>query len=347
MRGTDNAAMAQADSQSVQILPDAAAPLLAQQQARFNILAREVAQWRAALSDWKERIERHHQAVEPVRRQLHAAWRQWVFALDHASLQPGLSRAERKQLGELLREAVAPFLEREDDPEIAAVAGRHAAEPAPAQSNEAHADPAAAGEELLEDLAQDWERRAAAADAQRAEWAAKRRAAHALQRRRNEEQEVSTSVRDVYRRLASALHPDRETDGPQRERKTQLMQQANRAYAEQDLLGLLELQLQAERIDAAHLAGVDGRRLQHYIAVLQEQLADLQRETRRLEAEFREATGLPPGTGLQARKADRMISSEAQRLRSALLLLQRQVRSLRDADAIQAWLRQHRKAWDR
>lgn len=344
MLGTDNAGMAKADPLSLQILPDAADPLLAQQQERFNLLVRDVALWRAALSEWQERIERHRQAIEPVRRELHAAWRQWVFALDDASSQPGLSRAERKQLGELLREAVAPVLERQDDAEMAAVAGRHAAEPAPARPDEAQSEVAAGGEELLEDLAQHWERQAAAADAQRAERAAQRRAASALKRRRNEEQEVSTSVRDVYRRLASALHPDRETDGPQRDRKTLLMQQANRAYAEQDLLGLLELQLQAEQIDAAHLAGVDRRRLQHYIAVLQEQLADLQLETRRLEATFREATGLPPGTGLQARKADRMTSSEAQRLRSALLLLQRQARSLRDADAIKAWLRQQRKA---
>jgi hypothetical protein len=332
-----------AEPQSLQILPDAADNALAQQQARFNTLARDVAQWRAALAEWKDRIARYHQAVEPVRRELHAAWRQWVFALDHASLQPGLSRAERKQVGELLREAVVPLLALEDDPQIAAVAARHAAEDPPAASNEEHAVQAGDEQALLENLAADWEREAAAAAEQRAGWAAERRAASASKRRRNEEHEVSRSVRDVYRRLASALHPDREPDAPQRERKTLLMQQANQAYAEQDLLALLELQLQAEQIDAAHLAAVDRRRLQHYITVLQEQLADLQLETRRLEAEFREATGLAPGTGLQPRKADRLITSEVRRLRSELLLLRRQTGALPDADAIKDWLRFHRR----
>lgn len=320
---------------------DAVGPELAQQQTRFNVLVRDVALWRAALAEWKERISRYHQAVEPVRRELRAAWRQWVFTLDHASLQPWLSRAERAQLGELLRDTAATLLELEDDAEIAAVASRHAEETTSAPAEKEDADHARSDQE---DLAQDWEQQAAAAATQRAAWAAKRREASALKRRRKEEQDVSRSLRDVYRRLASALHPDREPDAHRRERKTALMQQANQAYAEEDLLALLQLQLQAEQIDAADLASADRRRLQHYVILLQEQLADLQSETRRLEAEFRAATGLAPGSGLQPRKADRMISSEAQRLRSDLLLLRRQTKLFGDADSIKAWLREQRKA---
>jgi hypothetical protein len=259
--------------------------------------------------------------MAPVLRELHQAWKEWALAIDHASLLPGLSRAERVQLGELHRQAAAQLLEPEDD--AALVPGTDEAATAPAQ---------------------DWEQQAAAAAAQREEWATKRRAATGSKRRKQAEQEVSHSVRGVYRRLASTLHPDREPDARQRERKTALMQQANQAYAEENLLELLELQLQAEQIDAAHLAAVDQRHLEHYVTVLQEQLADLQAETRRLEAEFRAATGLPPGSGLQARKADRIISSEVQRLRGDLTLLVRQTRLLLDVDATKAWLREQRKA---
>ena len=333
--------MAKADSQSVQIHPDAADPLLAQQQTLFNRLVQDVALWRAALAEWKDRVERWHQAVGPVQRELHAAWRQWVFALEHASLQPGLSRGERRQLHELLLEAVAPFLEAGDDPEMEAVARRHAEDKPSApftQEDEAEGD--AAGPE---DPADDWERQAADAAAQRAESAAKRRAASASKRRSQQEQEVSRSVRDVYRRLASVLHPDREPEAQQQKRKTALMQQANQAYAKQDLLALLELQLQAERLDPAHLATADRRRLQHFVAVLEAQLADLQSETRRLEAGFRETTGLPAGTGLQPRKADRVISSQAQRMRSDLALLRRQTGAVLDVEAMKDWLRAQRR----
>jgi hypothetical protein len=331
------------DLQCLHIHPDGADLALAQQQTRFNALVRDVALWRAALAEWQERIARYEQTLAPVRRELHAAWRQWVFTLDHASLQPGLSRAERGQLGDLLRETAAALLQLEDDAEVAEVASRHAEEALSVSATAEDAAPTGSEQASLEDPAQDWEQQAAVAAAQRAEWAAQRRAASASKRRRKEEQEVSGSVRDVYRRLASALHPDREPDARQRERKTALMQQANQAYAEENLLALLELQLQAELIDAAHLASVDRRRLQHYVVVLQEQLADLQSETRRLEAEFRAATGLAPGAGLQARKADRIITSEAQRMRSELQLLRRQTRALLDVEAVKAWLREQRK----
>lgn len=307
--------MAQADPQSLQIHPDAADPALARQQERFNLLVRDVALWRAALAEWKDRIARHHQAVEPIHRELHAAWREWISALDAASLRPGLSRAERRQLAD-----------------------------AAAAARQEHADEADSDEPSTEDVADDWETQAAAAAAQRAEWAAQRRASSGANRRRKEAQEVSQSVRAVYRRLASTLHPDREPDAQQRQRKTRLMQEANQAYAEQNLLLLLELQLQAEQMDAAHLAAVDRQRLQHYVTVLEEQRAELESETRRLESEFRAATGLPPGAGLQPRKADRMISSEAQRLRSDLQLLRLRTKSLQDEDATKAWLRALRKA---
>ena len=247
------------DLQSLHIHPDGADLALAQQQTRFNALVRDVALWRAALAEWQERIARYEQTLAPVRRELHAAWRQWVFTLDHASLQPGLSRAERGQLGDLLRETAAALLQLEDDAEVAEVASRHAEGALSVQATPEDADAAGSEQASLEDPAQDWEQQAAVAAAQRAEWAAQRRAASASKRRRKEEQEVSGSVRDVYRRLASALHPDREPDARQRERKTALMQQANQAYAEENLLALLELQLQAELIDAAHLASVDRR----------------------------------------------------------------------------------------
>jgi hypothetical protein len=336
--------MSQADLQTLQIHPDAADPALAEQQARFNGLVRDVTRWRAALREWQERMVRYQQAVEPVRRELQAAWRQWVLTLDHASLQPGLSRAEREQIGQLLRETSAALLELEDDAEIAAVASRHAKDTASMQARPQDAAAGAvSGQEPLEDETQHWEQQAAVAAARRAEWAAQRRAASALKRRRKEEQEVSRSLRDVYRRLAGTLHPDREPDERQRARKTALMQRANQAYAEENLLALLELQLEAEQLDAAHLASVDRRRLQHYVIVLQEQLADLQSETRRLEAEFRAATGLAGGSGLQSRKADRTITSEAQRLRSELLLLRRQAKSLLEVESMRTWLREQRK----
>lgn len=323
---------------AVRIQPGAAESPLTEAQARFNALATDVAQWRTAVAEWQDRLDRFDTAVGPLRRELQDAWREWVLALDAASLQPALSRAEREQLGDAAREAAQALLEADgNDAALAAVLQRHEAAPAPAPADvDTDTPPDAAS-------ATDWEARAEAAAAQREQRAASRRAEKLRQRQSHAAREVSQSVRDVYRKLASALHPDREPDAQQRERKTALMQRANQAYEAGNLLALLELQVAAEEVEMAHLASLDERRLRHYITVLQEQLDSLQAETRRLEATFRAAAGAAPGSGLQARKADRLITAEGQRLREDLRLLRGQARLLGDVEATKEWLRQQRK----
>src|ERR1019366_7485439 len=91
--------------------------------------------------------------------------------------------------------------------------------------------------------------------------AAKAEAARA--QREQAAREVSQSLREVYRKLVSALHPDREPDADARQRKTLLMQRVNQAYDGNDLLTVLGLQLEIEQIDAAHLSSVPPQRLAH------------------------------------------------------------------------------------
>ena len=113
---------------------------------------------------------------------------------------------------------------------------------------------------------------------------AKARAAQA--RRALAEQDSSKAVREVYRKLASELHPDRELDPQERIRKTDLMQQVNQAYEARDLLALLELQLKIEQIDPTALANLARERLAHYNWVLKEQLARLHEQLSETLAPF-------------------------------------------------------------
>ncbi|MDP3441001.1 MAG: J domain-containing protein, partial [Azonexus sp.] len=97
---------------------------------------------------------------------------------------------------------------------------------------------------------------------------------------------ISQTVREVYRKLASALHPDRETDAAIREKKTEQMQRVNQAYQNGDLLALLNLQFEIEQIDTEHLTSLSGERLTHYNQVLREQLAELKAEVEAVTAPF-------------------------------------------------------------
>ncbi len=55
------------------------------------------------------------------------------------------------------------------------------------------------------------------------------------------------SVKSVYLKIAAAIHPDREANDVKKIKKTELLQRANEAYAEQDLFVLLKMQLQIEQ----------------------------------------------------------------------------------------------------
>ena len=113
----------------------------------------------------------------------------------------------------------------------------------------------------------------------------------AKQRKAQEQaQDAKTALRTIYRQLASALHPDREPDLAERERKSALMSQANAAYERGDLVTLLRLQLQAEQVDETHIARLADDKLAALSLLLKEQVATLESEV--FEAEMRASAQL-------------------------------------------------------
>ena len=144
-------------------------------------------------------------------------------------------------------------------------------------------------------------------------------------------QEASQSVRDVYRRLASSLHPDREPDAAERQRKTSLMAQVNEAYARRDLLALLAVQMDIEQIDAAHLAGLPDTRLKHYIRVLKDQKLALESELSLVQMPVCEQMQAQPGLlRWSPTLLHQIFDGDLQNLRSAINHLQHDSQALRD-----------------
>ncbi len=110
-------------------------------------------------------------------------------------------------------------------------------------------------------------------------------------REQEEQAQISLSIREVYRKLASALHPDRETDPQERDRKTRLMQRVNEAYDKNNLLQLLELQLELDHIDQRSINHISEARLTHYNQILKDQVRELDRQIHRVEMTFRHTYG--------------------------------------------------------
>jgi hypothetical protein len=289
---------------ALRILPAADADrVLTRDQKRFNTVLRQIDQARNALRAWQDNIAQyvraHVEMLLPLQDEARASRRQWIVALDALLGQRGWTRTERDTASELLCEAAGELLAGDsDDAEINS------------------------SDELLKRLQEQMQQQMAADQAQHDTKAAKRPKSAAQQRRDDEAQMATRSVREVFRKLASALHPDRETDAAQRQAKTALMQQANQAYANNDLLTLLELQLRIEQVDAGHLAQADAQRIKHYNKVLTEQLGEIKNELDRVEMGFRMDFDLEPGWGLKPQKLGLLLQQRQRELKAVQAQLQ-------------------------
>jgi hypothetical protein len=175
-------------------------------------------------------------------------------------------------------------------------------------------------------------------EAKRQERAAKRRArrnttdkkAASDATKADPERDATQAVRDIFRKLASALHPDRERDATERDRKTLLMQRVNEAYDRHDLLGLLTLQFEIEQIDADHLSHVPDARLVHYNQVLREQLDILRMQAFELSDRICWTLEMPNFGRLTQGFVDRAFDERIAALRSECNELERDLPLLAD-----------------
>lgn len=93
-----------------------------------------------------------------------------------------------------------------------------------------------------------------------------------------EKLDAQSTLKNIFRQLASALHPDRETDEKEKERKSLLMMQVNAAYKNKDLNRLLQLQLEVAQIDVNLLEKTSDSQLKTFNKMLAEQVEELKDE---------------------------------------------------------------------
>lgn len=102
-------------------------------------------------------------------------------------------------------------------------------------------------------------------------------------KRQQEKQEQAAamaeqSLKTVYLKIAANIHPDREVSDVKKIKKTELLQRANEAYAEQDLFTLLRMQLQIEQDQDVSQKGLSAEQLKFYQLALDAQSQKLQEQ---------------------------------------------------------------------
>ncbi|WP_407409912.1 molecular chaperone DnaJ [Acinetobacter sp.] len=93
---------------------------------------------------------------------------------------------------------------------------------------------------------------------------------------------VNQSVKTVYLKIASIIHPDREPDEAKKVEKTELLQRANEAYEQEDLFFLLKMQLEVEQSKTGANKGLNAEQVKFYEQALQAQSQALKNQIQAL-----------------------------------------------------------------
>jgi len=352
---------------SISITPNQGQPHLTKAQKAFNNLIKQVEKNRARLIAWETAIpafqQKYASELAPLLETSTDMQVEMVHCLDQVNNQKGLTKTERCMIADLIVELAGTLLAERDDEKLKALYNKYHHVDYDSQEAVELAGMKALFEEMTGfDLGDDVDLRSPEDVMRRAqakleeklaqeEAARQARGEHKATRKKSakqiakeekqqaEAQQIRLSIREVYRKLASALHPDRETDPQERERKTSLMQRVNQAYEKNNLLQLLELQLELEHIDQSHINNLGEERLAHYNKILKEQLRELEDEIIRVEDDFSMRFGIDPFVQLSPATIMHHLARDIVLTQQAIRDMKKELADLQDIKKAKAWLK--------
>lgn len=297
------------DNATPQPVSDATALTIAQQrlgpeQRLFNQLLEKIEKQTDDLHNLKAMVDAH--AIEvgnklaPLRAQVFAQQEKMVLYLDERIRVPrGLSKRVCNDIDDIIAVLLEGLMMAGDpSPELQSVAQRFTMVDddgledgldkeeasdlnramAQAMGVEMDADGLLSTDDMLEALMRKMRNEDEAAMKAHEARQAKRKKSSKQKQAEQEQLDAHSALRTIYRKLASALHPDRESDPVERARKTALMVRANAANDSKDLLALLRLQLEIDQIDPSSVAAMADDKIRSFNSMLKDQLKTLQQE---------------------------------------------------------------------
>lgn len=366
--------MTSSKSTTVRIVSQSEQSTLSKAQKAYNKLIDKIGKQRKTLADWQATIPLFQQKMESKYRPVSLLYtqcrRDLVHALDQAYASKGLSKNERVLISDFICSVAAEILTEQADVELKAIYNRHSNfnfDEHTAEEREAiksmmestfdidlgdmqdFSSPEQMFDEVDVLLRKKLMEDAQSQQADEARRGKRKKSAKELARearQETEEKAVSQSIREVFRKLASALHPDREQDPAEHKRKTILMQKVNVAYQNRDLLQLLELQLELEQIDQNAMSAVSEDRLKHYNKVLAEQSAELQQEIDMIAFSFAARAGCLPDEAISPSKVMSLLQSDIRMLEQDIAVLKQNIASCQNTKSLKKLLKAYMSTLD-
>jgi|GEM_PF-2366533 len=334
---------------------------------RFNRLLRDLQHHRAQLHAWREAVDlwrtRYLCEVMPLLQQQDVLEIEYIHLMDNFATTFKLSKTDRAFVSDEICELAGPLIEA-GHVELKPIYERHNEIGYDEQVSESEAmmkhvigrlygldaeqvASVDSPEELFERIRTRLDQ--AQADAEDAHEQARQRASQQRRRRSGKKaapmQAEPPPLRELYRKLASSLHPDRASDASDHAARTELMQRLNAVYKANDLLGLLELQAEIGLLDAQAVNAITPARLQAYNRELDRQCKELKQQLTLHAMDFCDEYGLDLPTQPEPERLTKLLTQHKRDVSDDVDALQRQVRQMRtldDAPAVKRWLKLQR-----
>lgn len=354
------------------IIPQPNQPNLSKGQNLFNTLVRDVKKSRATLAEWQAFILAHDQKLAsdymPLLDAFRAHQAEMVRVLDEAIGRKGLTKSEQGVVQKIICSVAEQLIIETDDEAIKEIYNRYndtdfdAEEAAAVESMKeaveamfnvdlGDANDLNSPEDIIEKLHAQMEKEQQQRLHGQEQHSTRRKASRQTAKQRAQEEklkaeadETRLSLREVYKKLVSALHPDREPDANERKRKTDLMQRVNQAYEKKDLLKLLELQLAIEQIDARSIANLSEERLKRFNKILREQLSELAQEILAVQMPLREQLHVPPHQPIAMKSIMLRLMQDIAHLKSQIRRIENEIQIPKNPVAFKQWIKTYRQA---
>jgi hypothetical protein len=337
-------------------------------QKKFNATLKKIDAQKKLLAAWQEVIPQCQQEsatkLEPLRQTLSEHQVEMAALLDGLYISQKFTRNQQEKIAHLISEICGELINLHGREDMKPLYNRYSGSDfdAEAQAQEAmqgdflkvmleqefgvelddDAFDLSNPEATLERLAEQVHARQRQVDERRGR---RKKTAKQLKKEAREQEEaanISKSIQAVYRQLVAALHPDREQDPAERDRKTELMQKVTVAYGKRDLLQLLELQLSVEQIDQNNLNTIAADRLKHYNKVLENQLQELQEEVMLVEMRFKGILGIAPYESLSPKRLVMLLKQDIRMVREEIARIQHDLKAFKDVKQFKRWLKNYR-----
>lgn len=342
-------------------------PNLSKGQKAFNALVKkidasrkELAQWQSVVVTYQQKVGRDFAPLLQTFKELQAAM---VHNLDRALGEKGLTKTERRVVQDVICEVAEHLVAETGDAALKDIYNKYSpcdydAEEAAAANSMKDAMEQMFGidlgdtadlsspEDVMAQVHEQMEKIHLQGLEEQERRSLRKKTAKQIAREeasKAEADQTSLSIREVYRKLVSALHPDREPDPQERARKTTLMQRVNQAYDKKDLLQLLELQLELEHIDAHTIAGLSEDRLKHFNKILKEQLSELDQEILHMELPLRTQFHMPPYVRLSPSGVMPLLEKDIAELQGDIRKLEKELLVPKDLTTFKLWIKARRR----